>query len=153
MVPIKFVMVMEHDPERDLVTVVSCNQLAKDFSKVLNSTRSRILAFEYTLEREGLSEELHGKLDKEKSWMQRARMAIPGLGEGDILGNTEQALAIYKEGVVKTRGVVTKKKYKPVAQKVRPVVMQLLGKHRIVREIQGNPLENIPVIEKVPLPF
>ena len=51
------------------------------------------------------------------------------------------------------RGAVTKKKYKPVAQKVRLVVTQLLGKYRIIREIQGNLLENMPVIEKVPLPF
>ena len=107
--PIEFVMVVEHDPKRDLVTVVSCNQLAEDFSKVSNSTRSRILAFEYALESKGLFEELHGKLDKEKRRMQRARMAIPGLGDRDILGNTEQALAIYKEGMVKMRGVVTKK--------------------------------------------
>ena len=78
---------------------------------------------------------------------------ILGLGDGDILGNTEQALAIYKEGVVKMRGVVMKKKYKPVAQKVRPVVTQLLERYRIVREIQGSLLENMPVIEKVLLPF
>ena len=146
-------MVVEHDPERDLVTVVSCNQLAEDFSTVSNSTRSRILAFEYALESEGLSEELRGKLDKEKRRMRRARTAIPGLGDGDMLGNTEQALAIYKEGVVKMKGVVTKKRYKPVAQKVRPVVTQLPGKYRIVREIQGNPLEDMPVIEKVPPSF
>ena len=143
MAPIEFVMVMEHDSKRDLVTMVSYNQLAEDFSKVSNLTRLRILAFEYALESEGLSEELCGKLDKEKRQMRRARMAIPGLGDGDILGNTEQALAIYKEGMVKMRGVVTKKKYKPVAQKVRPVVMQLPGKYRIIREIQGNLLEKM----------
>ena len=51
------------------------------------------------------------------------------------------------------RGIVRKKKYKPVAQKVRPVVMQLLGKYRIVREIQGSLLENMLVIEKVLPPF
>ena len=95
MAPIKFVMVVEHDPERDLVTVVLCNQLTEDFSKVSSLTRLRILAFEYTLESKGLSE-LCGKLDKEKRWMQRARMVIPELGDRDILGNTEQALAIYK---------------------------------------------------------
>ena len=50
--------------------MVSCNQLAEDFSKVSNVTRLRILAFEYyVLESEGLSEELHGKLDKEKRQM------------------------------------------------------------------------------------
>ena len=92
--PIKFVMVVEHDPEKDLVTMVSCNQLAEDFSKVSSSTRLRILVFEYMLESKGLSEELCGKLDKEKRQMQRARMAIPGLGDRDIFRNTEQALEI-----------------------------------------------------------
>jgi hypothetical protein len=65
---------------------------------------------------------------------------VPGFKE-DVLGSTEQASAIYKEGVMKIRGVVTKKKYKPVAQKVRPVITQLPGRYRIIREIQGDPLE------------
>lgn len=46
-----------------------------------------------------------------------------------------------------------KKKYKPVMQKVRPVVTQLPGRYRIIREIQEDLLENMLVIEKVPPPF
>jgi hypothetical protein len=66
---------------------------------------------------------------------------VPNFKEEEVLGSTEQALAIYKEGIVKVRGVVTKKKYKLVAQKVRPVITQLPGRYRIIREIQGDPLE------------
>jgi hypothetical protein len=106
----------------------------------------RILVFEYALERDGLAEDLKGNLDREKKWMRRSRTAIPGFKEEDILGSTEQALAIYKEGVTKVRGVVAKKKYKLVAQKVRPVVTQLPGQYRIIREIQGDPLEKMPII-------
>ena len=54
-------------------------------------------------------------------------MVVPGFKEEDVLGSTEQALAIYKEGVTKVRGVVTKKKYKLVMHKVRPVITQLPG--------------------------
>jgi hypothetical protein len=85
--------------------------------------------------------------------MRRSRTVIPGFKEKNILGSTQQTLAIYEEGVTKVRGVVTKKKYKPVVQKVRSVVTQLPGWYRIIREIQGDPLEKMPVIEKVPPPF
>jgi hypothetical protein len=51
-------MVVEHDPGSEDVRVVSYNQLAEDFSKVLSSTKARILVFEYTLESNGLAEDL-----------------------------------------------------------------------------------------------
>jgi hypothetical protein len=38
-------------------------------------------------------------------------------------------------------------------QKVIPVVTQLLGRYRIIKEIQGDPLEKMLLIEKVPPPF
>lgn len=37
-------------------------------------------------------------------------MAVPGFKEEDILGSTEQALEIYKEGIVKVRGIVDEEK-------------------------------------------
>jgi hypothetical protein len=51
-------MAMEHDPGSRDIRVVSYNQLAEDFSKVLSSTKVRILVFEYTLESNGLAEDL-----------------------------------------------------------------------------------------------
>jgi hypothetical protein len=60
------VMVMEHDPGSEEIRVISYNQLAEDSSKVLSSTRARILVFEYVLESDGLAEDLKKKLDREK---------------------------------------------------------------------------------------
>jgi hypothetical protein len=82
-------MVMEHDPGSEEIGVVSYNQLAEDFSKVLSSTRVRILVFEYMLENNGLAEDLKGELDREKKRMRRSRTAVPGFKEEDILGSTE----------------------------------------------------------------
>jgi hypothetical protein len=47
----------------------------------------------------------------------------------------------------------TKKKYKPVARKVRPVLGDLPEKFRIVRNIQGDPLESLPILDPNPPPF
>jgi hypothetical protein len=44
----------------------------------------------------------------------------------------------------------TAKKYKPVAFKVRPVIGELPGKFRIVRNIIGDPLANLPVLPHKP---
>ena len=46
-----------------------------------------------------------------------------------------------------------KKKYKPVAQKVRPVITTLPDKFRIIRNITGDPLENIPKLNPNPPTF
>lgn len=48
---------------------------------------------------------------------------------------------------------MTKKKYKPVAKKVRPIVVQLSGKYRIIWDIQGDPLVEMPELQKIPPPF
>ena len=75
--------------------------------------------------------------------MHREHMDIPGFGIENLLGNLEETVSIMKEGMVTMKGVVTKKKYKPVAKKVKPVITNLPGQYRIMREIQGNPLELI----------
>jgi hypothetical protein len=49
--------------------------------------------------------------------------------------------------------IQTKKKYKPVAQKVQPVVTELPNQFRIVRNIIGNPLENMPKLNPHPPDF
>lgn len=49
--------------------------------------------------------------------------------------------------------IQTKKKYKPVAQKVRPIIGELPEKFRIVRNIVGDPLEHLPILTPNPPPF
>ena len=47
----------------------------------------------------------------------------------------------------------TKKKYKPVAKKIRPTYTDLPEKFRIVRNIAGNPLATLPVLPTNPTSF
>jgi hypothetical protein len=46
-----------------------------------------------------------------------------------------------------------KKKYKPVAKKVRPVIGELTKKFHIECKIIGNPLDDLPVLNPNPPPF
>jgi hypothetical protein len=45
------------------------------------------------------------------------------------------------------------KKYKPVALKVRPVETELPSRFRIVRNIKGDPLKDLPSLPTHPLPY
>jgi len=45
------------------------------------------------------------------------------------------------------------KKYKPVALKVKPVIGELPGKFRIIRNIIGDPLKDMPRLSTTPPPF
>jgi hypothetical protein len=47
----------------------------------------------------------------------------------------------------------TKKKYKPVAKKVHPVIGELPEKFRIEHKIISNPLDDLPVLNPNPPPF
>ena len=47
----------------------------------------------------------------------------------------------------------TKKKYKPVAKKVRPVITDLPDHFRIVRNITGDPLASMPKLNPHPTQF
>jgi hypothetical protein len=38
------------------------------------------------------------------------------------------------------------KKYKPVARKIRPVATELPERYRIVRNIKGDPLKDLPAL-------
>ena len=49
--------------------------------------------------------------------------------------------------------LAVKKKYKPVALKVKPVIGELPDKFRIIRQIIGDPLQNLPVLPTNPPPF
>ena len=46
-----------------------------------------------------------------------------------------------------------KKKYKPVALKVRPIIAELPDKFRIIRHIKGNPLADMPTLNPTPPTF
>ena len=46
-----------------------------------------------------------------------------------------------------------KKKYKPVAQKIRPVAAELPERFRIQRKIIGDPLASLPTLDPNPPPF
>lgn len=48
---------------------------------------------------------------------------------------------------------VTKKKYKPVSQKTRPIYGELPEKYRITRDISGNPLATLPTLNPNPPSF
>ena len=62
---------------------------------------------------------------------------IPGFSMGDLLGEAEEEgeVSVIKEGIVTRKGVVTKKKYKPVAKKVKPIIAELPGQYRILKAI------------------
>jgi hypothetical protein len=47
----------------------------------------------------------------------------------------------------------TKKKYKPIAQKVWPVIAELPDRFRIIRNIIGDPLADMPKLNPHPPPF
>ena len=51
------------------------------------------------------------------------------------------------------QAVFAVRKYKPVALKVKPVLADLPSKFRIRREIKGDPLANMPVLQPDPAPF
>jgi hypothetical protein len=55
--------------------------------------------------------------------------------------------------IVRESHLATKKKYKPVALKVRPVIGELPEKFRILRHITGDPLEHLPILPLHPPPF
>jgi hypothetical protein len=46
-----------------------------------------------------------------------------------------------------------KKKYKPVAKKVCPIIRELPKKFRIECKIISNPLDNLPTLNPNPPPF
>ena len=55
--------------------------------------------------------------------------------------------------IITPKGVVQKKKYKPVAKRIKPVVTELPSKYRIVQNILGDPLANMPTLDPNPKSF
>jgi hypothetical protein len=72
-----------------------------------------------------------------------------------IIATTARKEANPKEQpeAVRESKLTTKKKYKPVALKVKPVLGELPEKFRIIRNIVGDPLEHMPVLTPNPPPF
>ena len=58
-----------------------------------------------------------------------------------------------KEDPVETRETFVTKKYKLVAQKIRPVYQDLPDKFRIIRDIKGDPLDTLPKLNRNPRDF
>jgi hypothetical protein len=53
----------------------------------------------------------------------------------------------------KKPGVVYKRKYRKVEDRIQPIATQLLEEFRIVRNIIGDPLENMPILPTHPPDF
>lgn len=47
----------------------------------------------------------------------------------------------------------SKKRYKPVAKRTKPVLASLPEKFRILRNIVGDPLKDLPILDPIPPPF
>ncbi|KAG6897543.1 hypothetical protein C0995_010346 [Termitomyces sp. Mi166 len=60
---------------------------------------------------------------------------------------------IFKGNVPKCKGVQMKKKYKPVALKVKPVAGTVPEDFHVERNIKGDPLANMPPLDPNPPPF
>lgn len=81
-----------------------------------------------------------------------------GIKESPLPQKDRNRLQQYLSGVnkimrPKTEPAAVYTKYKPVAQKIRPIYAELPDKFRIIRDIKGDPLENIPVLDPKPPDF
>ena len=117
-------LVLEYNSVTDSVMVVSSTGLGETYATVDKETKERMLAFEYTQACK-LPKNLAKKIDMEKRRMHRAHTKVPGFTTEDLLGESEELVLVMVERIVKRKGVVTKKKYKPVAKKIKPVVTEL----------------------------
>ena len=147
-------LVLEYNSRDESVTIISATELGKDFFKEDKEIQNWKLVFQYVLASD-LLEDLSGKLEMEQRRKCRVHTKIPGFSMGDLLGEVEEEeeVSVMKEGIVIRKGVVTKKKYKPVAKKVKPIIAELPGQYRIIKNIKGDPLENMPNLGKVPPAF
>ena len=59
----------------------------------------------------------------------------------------------YEPWFDKKVSIFAGKKYKPVALKTKPVLATLPDKFRIIRNIRGDPLAEIPTLSPTPPPF
>jgi hypothetical protein len=80
----------------------------------------------------------------------------------DSFDSTFNIFTSIKNGLIKTQKhldhsanifLSSKKKYKPIAKKIHPVIGELPKKFRIKRKIIGDPLDTIPTLNPNPLTF
>jgi hypothetical protein len=154
----EFVAIIEFDGKEEMGRIVQYNKLDKELSSFSNSEKAWVLSFLYTYACD-LLEELKEVCMLERKWLRCAWQLIPGFLmeklEKDSGGKEKDdtgAVTCMKEEIT-PQGVVAKKKYKPVAKKVKLVVTTLPGQYRIVREIKGDPLEKMPELARVPPKF
>jgi len=67
-------------------------------------------------------------------------------------GSRNPTVSAFK-GAITKKGVAAKKKYKPVALKVRPAIAELPEWYHIHHHINSNPLQGIPTLNPTPPPF
>lgn len=78
-----------------------------------------------------------------------------GSGDGKMRSRPNSVPAIPKvpRETATPTSVFVGKKYKPVAEKIKPVLTELPAKFRIERKITGDPLANLPVLNPNPPEF
>ena len=74
-----------------------------------------------------------------------ARPTLPADYQSSITDTTDPNPAIPV--TTKAAKKPTKKKYKPVALKVKPIIGELPDKFRIIRNIVGEPLKDMPTLD------
>jgi hypothetical protein len=80
-------------------------------------------------------------------------MSIPSRSVRPSSPAPDETPDVSFQGANPPLAVYAGRKYKPVALKVRPVATELPSRFRIVREIKGDPLENIPQLPTRPANF
>ena len=78
----------------------------------------------------------------------------PSVLEPFVSSFSEKSTQLSPYPVLRQENVkILMKKYKPVAQKVRPIIGDLPSRFRIVRNIIGDPLTDLPRLSPLPLRF
>jgi hypothetical protein len=78
--------------------------------------------------------------------------SVPPSDSSPFRTGSELSVPIYNTAPIAVKKK-QKKKYKPVALKVRLVIGELQDRYRIVRNIVGNPLQDLPILNPRSLPF
>jgi hypothetical protein len=85
---------------------------------------------------------------------QIARLFYPDVTKEDPDLGDSSLLAFKAEGsIITPRGAVSKKKYKPIAQKIKPVVAAPPSEFHIECNIIGDPLATLPILNPQPPVF
>ena len=104
--------------------------------------------------------------EKEMSEVEKTRAyLLEGIKESPLPQENRERLQHYLQVINKVVGSQEKQKacqtekaavytkYKPVALKVKPLHADLPNKYRIIRDIKGDPLENMPILNPRPPEF